>query len=73
MSEVTTPINETVESAPEKEAEREVVFEEAVLYNNLGQKVMSSNTNKIDVSSLESGLYILKLDNTITRKVAVKH
>ena len=50
-----------------------VVFEEAVLYNNLGQKVMSSNTNKIDVSSLESGLYILKLDNTITRKVAVKH
>lgn len=50
-----------------------VVFEEAVLYNNLGQKVMSSNTNKIDVSSLESGLYILELDNTITRKVAVKH
>lgn len=50
-----------------------VEFVEAVIYNSLGQKVMTANDNKIDVSSLDSGLYLLKLDNNITRSIVVKH
>lgn len=50
-----------------------VEFQEAVLYNSMGQVVVASDNNKIDVSCLESGLYLLKLDNNITRKVIIKH
>lgn len=50
-----------------------VEFEEAVLYNSIGQMVMTTKNNMIDVSSLESGLYLLKLDNNITRSIIVKH
>lgn len=50
-----------------------VDFNEAVLYNRLGQIVMTTENNKIEVSSLESGLYLLRFDNGITRKVIIKH
>ncbi|MBQ8760774.1 MAG: T9SS type A sorting domain-containing protein [Bacteroidales bacterium] len=50
-----------------------VEFEKAVLYNSLGQLVLTTTSNRIDVSSLESGLYLLKLDDNITRNIIVKH
>lgn len=50
-----------------------VEFEEAVIYNSLGQMLVTTSNNKIDVSSLDSGLYLLKLDNNITRRIIIKH
>ena len=50
-----------------------IIFDEAVLYNNKGQIILKSNNNNIDVSTLESGLYLLKLDNNITKKIIIKH
>lgn len=49
-----------------------VEFEEAIIYNTVGQMVLTTNNNKIDVSSLDSGLYLLRLDNNITRSIVVK-
>jgi len=50
-----------------------VEFEKATLTNSLGQIVLTTDNNMIDVSSLEAGLYLLKLDNNITRKIIIKH
>ena len=50
-----------------------VVFEKAVLYNSLGQMVVTTKSNVIDVSSLESGIYLLKLDNNTTRSIVIRH
>lgn len=47
-----------------------------LVYNTLGQVVLQSNSNEINFSSLESGIYIVKAqlegDKTITRKVVKK-
>lgn len=50
-----------------------ISFDEAIIYNNLGQIVLKSNNNRIDVSSLESGIYLLKLDNSISRRIVINH
>lgn len=50
-----------------------VRFEEAVIYNSLGQMVVTSKSNSIDVSSLEPGVYLLKLDNNLTRNIVIRH
>lgn len=50
-----------------------VEFKEAVIYNSLGQLVVTANSNMIDVSMLEPGFYMLKLDNTITRNIIIRH
>ena len=50
-----------------------VRFEEAVIYNSLGQMVVTSKSNSIDVSSLEPGVYLLKLDNNVTRNIVITH
>ncbi|MBR3709768.1 MAG: T9SS type A sorting domain-containing protein [Bacteroidales bacterium] len=50
-----------------------VRFEEAVIYNSSGQVVVTSRNNTIDVSSLESGVYLLKVDNNLTRNIVIRH
>lgn len=50
-----------------------VAFEEASLYNSLGQLILTTKANKIDVSSLESGLYLLKLDAKVAKSILIQH
>ena len=50
-----------------------VEFEEAALYNAMGQLVLTSRENRIDVSGLASGLYLLKLDGTSARNIIIRH
>jgi hypothetical protein len=39
------------------------VFKEATIYNLSGKRIMRSTDNRIDVSSLSEGVYIIKLEN----------
>lgn len=50
-----------------------IEFEKAMLYNSLGQLVLTTDSNRIDVSSLESVLYLLKLDNNISKSIVIRH
>ena len=50
-----------------------VEFEEAALYNSLGQLVLTTKENKIDVSGMTSGLYLLKLDGKASRNIVIQH
>ena len=38
-------------------------FKEATIYNLSGKRIMRSTDNRIDVSSLSEGVYIIKLEN----------
>jgi hypothetical protein len=38
-------------------------FKEATIYNLSGKRIMRSRDNRIDVSSLSEGVYIIKLEN----------
>ena len=38
-------------------------FKEATIYNLSGKRLMRSTDNRIDVSSLSEGVYIIKLEN----------
>ena len=38
-------------------------FKEATIYNLSGIKIMRSTDNRIDVSALSEGVYIIKLEN----------
>jgi aminopeptidase N len=39
-------------------------LEKVIFYNNLGQKTLETDQNKIDVSALSSGIYIVSLDTS---------
>ena len=38
-------------------------FKEATVYNLSGKRIMRSTDNRIDVSALSEGVYIIKLEN----------
>ena len=38
-------------------------FKEAMIYNLSGKKIMRSTDNRIDISSLSEGVYIIELEN----------
>ena len=38
-------------------------FKEATIYNLSGKRILRSTDNRIDVSSLSEGVYIIKLEN----------
>jgi hypothetical protein len=39
-------------------------FKEATIYNLSGKRIMRSTDNRIDVSELSEGVYIIKLENS---------
>ncbi|MEG1022022.1 MAG: T9SS type A sorting domain-containing protein, partial [Myroides sp.] len=55
--------------------ESNLVFEKAVLYNNLGQIVKEANQEVVDVSALAKGIYFVEVTTNqgkATKKVIIK-
>lgn len=50
-----------------------IEFNEAAIYNNMGQLVLTTKEKKIDVSALASGLYLLRLDRTSSKNIVIQH
>ena len=47
--------------------------EQIIIYNSLGQIVKSySNSNNYDISSLQNGMYFVRINNSITEKLIIK-
>ena len=82
VSEINTEPEITIYPIPAKNDlfvsnKRGIVFNELTIYNQLGQNVLHLNiqSNKIDISNLEQGIYIIELTSNelkIRKKIVIK-